>query len=134
MAYTSGMLKHRVQVAKRYNDPNNNADNFGKSGQPKYEILGTFWMGETFNKGVKAMREGALDAYDTVMFRCRFIKQLDRWCLLKFKGKWYQITSFNDDYQDNQIQITATELANQQVNIVEPYSTTDIGPTTEGDI
>jgi hypothetical protein len=77
-------------------------------------------MGETFNKGVKAMREGALDAYDTVMFRCRFIKQLDRWCLLKFKGKWYQITSFNDDYQDNQIQMTAVELANQQVNIVPP--------------
>ena len=73
------------------------------------------------------MREGALDAYDTVMFRCRFIKQLDRWCLLKFKWKWYQITSFNDDYQDNQIQITATELANQQVNIVEP--TPEPGPT-----
>ena len=127
-------MKYRVQVAKRYNDPNNNVDNFGKSGQPKYEILGTFWMGETFNKGVKAMREGALDAYDTVMFRCRFIKQLDRWCLLKFKGKWYQITSFNDDYQDNQIQITATELANQQVNIVEPYSTSELGSCQAGDI
>ena len=134
MSYSTGMMKYRVQVAKRYNDPNNNADNFGKSGQPKYEILGTFWMGETFNKGVKAMREGALDAYDTVMFRCRFIKQLDRWCLLKFKGKWYQIISFNDDYQDNSIQITATELVNQQVNIVEPPSSSDIGETKTGNI
>ena len=125
------MMKYLVTVAKRASDE---GASFGKSGQPKYEIIGCFHMGETFNKGVKAMREGALDAYDTVMFRCRFIKQLDRWCLLKFKGKWYQITSFNDDYQDNQIQITATELANQQVNIVEPYSTTEIGPTTEGDI
>lgn len=98
------------------------------------ELLGTFWMGETFNKGVKAMREGALDAYDTVMFRCRFIKQLDRWCLLRYNGKWYQITSFQEDYQENQIQMLATELANQQVNIVEPYSTSEIGPTTEGDI
>ena len=124
-------MKYRVQAAKRATDE---SARFGKSGQPKYEILGTFWMGETFNKGVKSMREGALDAYDTVMFRCRFIKQLDRWCLLNFKGKWYQITSFNEDYQENQIQITATELANQQVNIVEPYSTTEIGPTTEGDI
>lgn len=124
------MMNKRVTVAKRATE----TATFGKSGQPKYDILGTFWMGETFNKGVKAMHEGALDAYDTVMFRCRFIKQLDCWCLLKFKGKWYQITSFNDDYQDNQIQITATKLANQQVNIVEPYSTTDIGPTTEGDI
>ena len=111
-------MKYRVQVAKR--DTFTDTDNFGKRSEPKYELLGTFWMGETFNKGVKAMREGALDAYDTVMFRCRYIKQLDRWCLLKFKGKWYQIISFNDDYQDNQIQITATELANKQVNVVEP--------------
>lgn len=112
-------MNKRVTVAKRSTDIQ---CSFGKQGKPKYEILGTFWMGETFNKGVKAMREGALDAYDTVMFRCRFIEQIDRWCLLKFKGKWYQITSFNDDYQGNQIQITATELANQQVNIVEPYN------------
>ena len=125
------MMNKRVTVAKRATDE---GATFGKSGQPKYEILGTFWMGETFNKGVKAMREGALDAYDTVMFRCRFIKQLDRWCLLRYNEKWYQITSFQEDYQENQIQMLATELANQQVNIVEPYSTTEIGPTTEGDI
>ena len=118
MSYSTGMLKYRVTVATSYQDTQ---ETFGKSGQPKYKILGTFWMGETFNKGMKAMQEGALDAYDTVMFRCRFIKQLDRWCLLKFKGKWYQITSFNDDYQDNQIQIVAKELPNQKVNIVEPY-------------
>lgn len=124
-------MNKRVVVAKR---ASNVAESFGKAGQPKYEILGTFWMGETFNKGVKAMREGALDAYDTVMFRCRFIKQLDRWCLLKFKDKWYQITSFNEDYQDNQIQITATELANQQVTIVEPYSTSELGSCQAGDI
>ena len=125
------MMNKRVTVARRASDE---GASFGKSGQPKYEILGTFWMGETFNKGVKAMREGALDAYDTVMFRCRFIKQLDRWCLLRYNEKWYQITSFQEDYQENQIQMLATELANQQVNIVEPYSTTEIGPTTEGDI
>jgi len=55
-----------------------------------------------------------------VMFRCRFNKHLDRWCLLKYNGKWYQIQSFNESYQENQIQITAIELANQTVNIVEP--------------
>ena len=116
MAYTSGMLNKRVTVAKRAADQ---GSDFGKQGAPKYEILGTYWMAETFTKGVKAMREGAMDAYDTVMFRCRFIKQLDRWCLLKFYGKWYQITSFNEDFQDNQIQITATEMANQNVNIIQ---------------
>ena len=119
-------MKYRVQVAKRAAD---DTATFGKSGQPKYEILGTFWMAEDFNKGVKSLREGAYDAYDTVMFRCRFNKHLDRWCLLKYNGKWYQIQSFNESYQENQIQITAIELANQTVNIVEP--TPDPEPTPE---
>lgn len=126
MAYSTGMMKYRVQVAKRAAD---DTATFGKSGQPKYEILGTFWMAEDFNKGVKSLREGAYDAYDTVMFRCRFNKHLDRWCLLKYNGKWYQIQSFNESYQENQIQITAIELANQTVNIVEP--TPDPEPTPE---
>ena len=125
MAYSTGMMNKRVTVAKRYQDTQ---ETFGKSGQPKYEILDTFWMAETFTKGVKAMHEGALDAYDTVMFRCRYNANIDRWCLLKFHGKWYQITSFNEDYMDNQIQMTAVELANQQVNIVEP--TPDPEPTS----
>ena len=116
MAYSAGMLNKRVTVAKRAADQ---GSDFGKQGSPKYEILGTYWMGETFNKGVKAMREGALDAYDTVMFRCRYNAKFDLWCLLKYKGKWYQITSFNEDHQDNQIQITATEMANQNVNIIQ---------------
>ena len=116
MGYSSGMLNKRVTVAKRAADQ---GSDFGKQGSPKYEILGTYWMGETFNKGVKAMREGAMDAYDTVMFRCRYNAKFDRWCLLQYKGKWYQITSFNDDAQDNQIQITATEMANQNVNIIQ---------------
>lgn len=115
MAYSAGMLNKRVTVAKRTADQ---GSDFGKQGSPKYEIIGKYWMGETFNKGVKAMREGALDAYDTVMFRCRYNAKFDRWCLLQYKGKWYQITSFNDDAQDNQIQITATEMANQNVNII----------------
>lgn len=117
MAYSTGMMNKRVTVARRKGDA---AATFGKAGQPKYEILGTFWMAEDFNKGVKSLREGAYDAYDTVMFRCRFNKHFDRWCLLKYNGKWYQIQSFNESYQENQIQITAIELANQTVNIVEP--------------
>ena len=128
MSYSTGMMNKRVTVAKRYQDTQ---ETFGKSGQPKYELLGTFWMAETFTKGVKAMHEGALDAYDTVMFRCRYNANIDRWCLLKFHGKWYQITSFNEDYQDNQIHMTAVELANQQVNIVEPTPEPEPTPDPE---
>lgn len=128
MAYSTGMMNKRVTVAKRAAD---DGATFGKSGQPKYEIVGTFWMAETFTKGVKAMHEGALDAYDTVMFRCRYNKNIDRWCLLRYHGKWYQITSFNEDYQENQLQMTAVEMANQNVNIVySPSSSAIAGGST----
>ena len=114
MGYSSGMLNKRITIARRKDDA---TETFGKNGHPKYEILGTFWASETFNKGVKSLREGAFDAYDTVMFRMRHYPGVDRWCLIQYHGKWYQIQSFNEDYQDNQIQITAIEMANQKVNL-----------------
>ena len=125
MAYSSGMLNKRITIARRKDDA---AESFGKAGKPKYELLGTFWAAEDFNRGVKSLREGAFDAYDTVMFRMRYYKGVDRWCLIQYNGKWYQIQSFNEDYQENQIQVTAIELANQQVNVVEP--TPDPEPET----
>ena len=118
MAYSSGMMNKRVKVAKRYEEQNPTFG--GSSSVTKYEILGTFWAAEDFNRGVKSLREGAYDAYDTVMFRMRYNAEIDRWCLLQYQGKWYQIQSFNESYQDNTIQITATEMANQKVTIVEP--------------
>ena len=110
-------MNKRVQVAKKATDT---TDTFGKNGKPQYYLLGTFWMAETFNKGTKSLREGALDAYDTVMFRMRYHAEIDRWCLVQYHGRWYQIQSFNEDYQTNEIQITAIEMANQNVTIVEP--------------
>ena len=131
MGYSSGMLNKRITIARRKDDA---AETFGKSGQPKYELLGTFWASETFNKGVKSLREGAFDAYDTVMFRMRHYPGVGRWCLIKYHGKWYQIQSFNEDYQDNQIQITAIEMANQKVNIITPSESDIEGPAVIGDI
>ena len=116
MAYSSGMMNKRVKVAKRYEEQNPTFG--GSSSVTKYEILGTFWAAEDFNRGVKSLREGAYDAYDTVMFRMRYNAEIDRWCMLQYQGKWYQIQSFNASYQDNQIQITAIELANQNVNLM----------------
>ena len=77
---------------------------------------------------MKSLREGALDSYNTIMFRMRYVSGMDEWCLIQFQGKWYQITSFNESYRNNEIQITAIKMANQQVNIVEP--TPDPEPET----
>ena len=118
MAYSTGMMNRRVKIAKRVDSE---GGSFGRSsGGQKYTMLGEFWAAESFNKGVKSMREGAVDAYDTVMFRMRYHAEIDRWCLVQYHGRWYQIQSFNEDYQTNEIQITAIEMANQNVTIVEP--------------
>ena len=108
MGYSTGMMKYRVQVAKRATDE---SASFGKSGQPKYEILGTFWMGETFNKGVKAMREGALDAYDVVMIRMRWRDDITRDWRIVHDGKTYEIESLHSSREKNEVQITAHEVA-----------------------
>ena len=114
-------MNKRAVFAKRKED---RTETFGKNGNPKYVLLGEFWVAEDFNRGTKSLREGAFDAYDTVMFRMDYDDRIDRWCLIQYNGKWYQIQSFNEDYQSNKIQITAIELANQQVNIVDPPTPT----------
>ena len=115
MAYSSGMLNKRITIACRAED---NSNQFGKQGQARYTILGQFWAAEDFNRGTKAMREGAVDAYHTVMFRMNWYPGIERWCIIKYDGMWYQITSFHADRQANTIQMTATEMANQQVMII----------------
>ena len=142
MGYSTGMMDMRVKVAKRATDTQ---ETFGKAGQPKYEWLRQtgdhgFWASEKFDKGMKSLREGALDSYNTVMFRMRFVAGMDEWCLIQFQGKWYQITSFNESYRNNEIQVTAVRMANQQVTIVEPTpepesnsgTTDETEPATEG--
>jgi SPP1 family predicted phage head-tail adaptor len=102
------MLNKRITIATRAEDK----QEFGKQGQARYTILGQFWAAEDFNRGVKSLREGAMDAYDTVMFRLRYHECIDRWCVIQYEGRWYQIQSFHPDEQANTIQITATEMAN----------------------
>ena len=114
-------MKKRIKIAKRVDST---GGDFGRSsGGQKYTLIGEFWASEKFDKGMKSLREGAVDAYDIVMFRMRFNADIDRWCLIQYQGKWFQIQSCNEDYQTNEIQITAKEMANQNVTIV--YSPTN---------
>ena len=59
---------------------------------------------------MKALREGALDAYDTVIIRMRWNNVVTRDSRLECEGVTYQIQSLHADRQDNTIQITATEI------------------------
>ena len=103
MAFTSGILKERVTIRNK-----KAGTTFGD--KTTYVDAATVWAQVTWSKGVKALHEGALDAYDTVLIRMRWNNYVSRDSLLVHKGKTYQIQSLHDDKQDNTIQITATEI------------------------
>jgi len=103
MGYSSGLRNHRVTIMNKVV-----ATGFGET--TRYEPVACVWSSFTWNKGVKSLREGALDAYDTVLFRMNWNDKVTRDSQLVCDGKTYQIQSLNGDKQSNQLQITATEI------------------------
>ena len=129
--FTSGMRNHRVTILNKV-APTEKA--FGE--KTGYRREGSLWSSYEFTKGTKALREGALDAYDSVVFRLNFSANvtITRESLIEMHGKIYQIQSLNSDKHENKIIIRATEMTTQ-VNIVpEPYSTSELGDGGTGDI
>ena len=123
--FTSGMRNHRITILNKV-APAEKA--FGE--KTGYRREGSIQSSYEFSKGTRALREGALDAYDSVVFRLNFsgnvAKKITRESLIEMHGKIYQIQSLNEDYHDNKIIIRATEMTTQ-VNIVpEPYSSSNI--------
>lgn len=115
------MRNHRITILNKV-APAEKA--FGE--KTGYKREGSLSSSYEFTKGTRALREGALDAYDSVIFRLNFsgnvAKKITRESLIEMHGKIYQIQSLNEDYHDNKIIIRATEMTTQ-VNIVpEPYS------------
>lgn len=118
MSYASGMRNRRVHIMNRKADVEGD---FGRNSAGRgYEYTTTVWTSVTFNKGVKSMREGALDAYDTVMFRMLYTKDVCRESMLVWDDRTFAIQSFNRDYQTNEIQITATEAPGKDLTGLVP--------------
>ena len=103
MAYTSGLLKYRVTILNKQV-----VSGFGET--TSYQPAACVHADVTWSKGAKALREGALDAYDTVLIRMRWNNIVTRDSRLQCDGVTYQIQSLHADKQENTIQITATEI------------------------
>jgi len=112
--FNSGMRNHRVTILNKVSA---SEKAFGE--KTGYKRDGSLWSSYEFSKGTKALREGALDAYDSVIFRMNFSANVSitRESLIKMHDKVYQIQSLNEDHQENKIIIRATEMTTQ-VNIV----------------
>jgi hypothetical protein len=124
--FESGMRNHRITILNKV-QPSGRA--FGE--KTGYRREGSLNSSYEFNKGTRALREGALDAYDTVIFRMNFsanvAKSITRESLVEMNGKIYQIQSLNSDYLENKIIIRATEITTQVNIIPKPYSDGRIG-------
>lgn len=105
MAYSTGILKHRVTILNKQV-----TSEFRET--TAYKPAGTVWADITWTKGVKRLAEATLDAQDTVVIRMRYNTIVNRNSRLQHDGVTYQIQSLHADRQANTIQITATEIIN----------------------
>ena len=117
--FTSGMRNHRITILNKVQA---SGRAFGE--KTGYRREGSLNSSYEFNKGTKALREGALDAYDTVVFQMNFSANvtITRESLIECDGKVYQVQSLNSDKRENKIIIRATEMTTQVNIIPEPYS------------
>lgn len=106
MGYESSILRHKVVILNK-----REATAYGET--TTYEAVACVSSAVDFNRGLKALREGALDAYDVTTFRMRWNPVVKRDSRLQCEGVTYQIQSFHADKTDDKIQITATEIVNQ---------------------
>ena len=117
--FNSGMRNHRVKILNKVQPSERQ---FGE--KTGYRRDGSLWSSYEFSKGTRALREGALDAYDSVIFRMNFSANvtITRESLIECDGKVYQVQSLNSDKRENKIIIRATEMTTQVNIIPEPYS------------
>jgi hypothetical protein len=110
IGFEAGMRPYRVTILNKI-APTEKA--FGE--KTGYRREGSLWSSYKFTKGTKALREGALDAYDTVVFQMNFSANvtITRESLIECDGKIFQIQSLNDDPCENKIVVTATEMTTQ---------------------
>ena len=114
MAYTSGLLKHRVTIQNRREAQQ------GKFGLDSmgigFETVGTVWAAVDFAKGKGAMNVGALDVYGVVMVRMRWNNIINERSRILYEGKTYQIIgdTFHANRQENTIQFHAQQIINDQ--------------------
>ena len=132
MAYSSGMLRHRITILNRSDAP---ASKFGKDSLgTAWTNDGTVWASVDFVKGLRAMREGAIDVYGIVMVRCRYTDKITERSRIVSEGKTYQVLgeTLHVDYQTNIVQFNAQIIINDK----NPLSSSSLagGPVTASEL
>jgi SPP1 family predicted phage head-tail adaptor len=110
MAYSTGFLKHRVQILNR------TAAQVGKFGLDgsgiEFELTGVVWASVDWVKGKQPMVAGALDVYGVILVRMRYNTLVNERSRIVYDGRTYQILGdyFHADRQENTIQFHAQQV------------------------
>ena len=104
--YSSGYRYDKIKVQ---GTPRAVVTEYGREDSEPAETF-TMWANVAFSRGTKSLREGAVDAYDTLLIRTRHTDRLTRDCIITYRGREYRILSLNGDYKRNEVQITCTEI------------------------
>lgn len=114
MAYSTGLLKHRVTILNRKGAQQGK---FGlDSAGIEFEPAGKVWASVDFAKGKSALNAGALDAYAVKMVRMRWNTIVNERSRILYGGKTYQIVAetFNPERQENTIQFLMQQVINDK--------------------
>jgi head-tail adaptor len=114
MAYTSGLLKHRVTILNRKEAQQGK---FGlDSAGIEFEPAATVWASVDWQKGKSGMVAGSLDAYGVKIVRMRWNSIITERSRIQWHGKTYQILpeTFNPDHQGNTIQFFCQQIINDK--------------------
>ena len=114
MAYSTGLLKHRVTILNRTEAQQGR---FGlDSAGVEFESAGTVWASVDWTRGKGAMNAGALDVYGVVIIRMRWNTIINERSRILYDGKTYQIIgeTFHADRQENTIQFQAQQIVNDK--------------------
>lgn len=112
MGYSSGMLKDHITVLNRTKAV---MGEFGlDSSGTEWEETGCYHASVTWNKGMRTLQEGAIDAYGVKMVRMRWTPCINMRSRIRFDGITYEILpeTFNPDRQENTIQFLAQAIIN----------------------
>lgn len=105
--YSSGLRHGRVTILNRQEQT---VGAYGiDSGGVGWTEVATVWAYVSFEKGMRAMREGALDVYGVKMFRMDWNPDVTLRSRVVYDGQTYQILgeTFHSDYQEKKVQFLA---------------------------
>lgn len=124
MSYSPDLLKYRVIVLNRKQAT---SSKWGKDGEGvEWEASQPIRADVTWAKGVRAMNQGALDAYGVVEVRMYWNNVVNMRSRIIYDGQTYNILpeTFHADHMENTIQFHAQVILNDSEN----PSSSDLGP------